>query len=88
MLNQEPSPGWVKLRCRNHPSLSWTMKDPSIKRISQNRQLIFEGDAESGKYGMTANDIPAEVFASSEELQAKYVFECPCPFSDLEIVAK
>jgi hypothetical protein len=35
---------WVTVTCRNHPELRWTMKNPTIDRISRNLQLMFDGD--------------------------------------------
>ena len=110
MLTKDDSrdPGWIAMRCVNHPTLRWTRKDPEAMKgcISQNPQIMFDGDMDNpdGKvhpFVSSENQLremavrinerhPDEHFDADAEIaklkEQGYVFECPCPYGDLEYV--
>lgn len=76
--------GWVAVTCKNHPNLRWTMKDPRTAhlRISSNPQLMFDGDTERpDAHVWSHGEVSPEARREMEE--KGWVFECPCPYSDL-----
>lgn len=93
MLTNDDSrdPGWIAMRCVNHPTLRWTRKDPEAMRgaISRNIQLMFDGDMANPE--RKAHPFDTSGASMGPELKAKfeadgYVFECACSYNDLEFV--
>lgn len=79
-----PSQGWVVMTCKNHSAKRWVMKDPSIRRISQNSQLMYRGDLSDGLVACPVQDESMrkpDIEASLAE--SGMGFECTCPFGDL-----
>jgi hypothetical protein len=83
--------GWIAMRCKNHPNLRWTRKDPEAmaRQISRNPQLMFDGDISDPERKVFLLDTGGESLRPGRkaELEAEgWLFECPCPYSDLEFI--
>lgn len=71
--------GWVTLYCEYHPQKRWTAKDRSPGRISNNPQLMFNGEYRGGNF------VQGPVFNTNDVSWDKYGYavECNCPMSSL-----
>jgi hypothetical protein len=81
---QTSQTGYVHARCKNHPTLIWSLKDPRTAhlRISQNPQIHMHADTSrpDAMVWPDYSNVPESIRSDP-----KWIVECPCPGSDLVI---
>jgi len=79
------------MTCVNHPNLRWVRKDPRelAKMISNNPQLMFDGDVEQPDKPPAPFQPPSGGEGRDHYiavLGGEFTFECDCSYADLRYV--